>query len=297
MIRTVRSGSIAAAPSLSPVGLDAAPGAAPAPRPRAGRAGAPRLRARARPASAASRPRCRRCRSGRSGRGARTGRSGPGPRAAASGEVGRLLLADRHRALGEDARRERLAASSARQAWIASRAPRRPRASGLGRSGSSPRRRGDARPRPARPPSRSASGDLASTRPSSRPSAALPALAAGRGRAARSASAADAGQRRAAAVGEARARRPRPRRRALHPQLARRRPPASDDAAPGEGQRAAPRRPRRPRAAIACRAASSSAGWMPKRAASSALLLGQGDLGVDLLAVRQAAVRPWKAGP
>ena len=48
----------------------------------------------------------------------------------------------------------------------------------------------------------------------------------------------------------------------------------------------------------ACRAASSRAGWIAKRSASSALLLGQRDLGVDLLAAcARRRCRPWKAGP
>ena len=59
------------------------------------------------------------------------------------------------------------------------------------------------------------------------------------------------------------------------------------DPAPGEGQLSCLRRsPRMPPADPACRAASSSAGWIAKRAAASALLLGQRDLGVDLLAER-----------
>ena len=45
-----------------------------------------------------------------------------------------------------------------------------------------------------------------------------------------------------------------------------------------------------------CRAASRSAGWMPKRSALLRLLLGQGDLGVDLLALAPGGAQALEGG-
>ena len=93
--------------------------------------------------------------------------------------------------------------------------------------------------------------------------------------------------------------RPRPRRawRDPHPQLPRA-VGVQRDAAPGEGQRRLPGALARAAKATACRAASSRAGWTPKRPASLGLLLGAGrPRRRSPRRRRQAAVRPWKAGP
>ena len=118
VIRTVRSGSIGG--RLGVLGAGAGAGGQPRHQRLAlaqGELGLLARQRRARRAAPRRRPRCRRCRSGRSGRGARMGGADQAPERRGGG-VGRLRLAGRDRALGEDDQARVLGVgSSASQSW------------------------------------------------------------------------------------------------------------------------------------------------------------------------------------